>query len=89
MEKEGIGLHDFILSAFRKKFGNMVVGLNLLPLGHECWATVIVKEKNQEIEKMAREIESEFKEELGRQLSIFIKVPLKDRLKNMLLSLWK
>lgn len=67
----------------------MVVGLNLLPLGHECWATVIVKEKNQEIEKMAREIESEFKEELGRQLSIFIKVPLKDRLKNMLLSLWK
>ena len=87
--KERIGLHDFILSAFRKKFGNIVIGLNLLPLGHECWATIIVEEKNEEIEKMAREMESEFREELGRQISIFIKVPLKNRIKRLALNLWK
>jgi len=67
----------------------VVIGLNLLPLGHECWATVIVKEKNPEIEKMAREMESEFREELGRHISIFIKVPLKNRIKRFALNLWK
>ena len=89
MEKERIGLHDFILPTFRKKFGNMVIGLNLLPLAHECWATVIMEEKNPEIEKMAREMESEFREGLGRQISIFIKVPLKNRIKRFALNLWK
>jgi hypothetical protein len=89
MGKEKIGFHDFILSAFRKKFGNMVIGLNLLPLGHECWATIIMKEKNEEIEKMAREMESEFREELGLHISIFIKVPLKNRIKRFALKVWK
>lgn len=87
--KERIGLYDFILSAFLKKFGNMVIGLNLLPFGHECWATIIMKEKNEEIEKMAREMESEFREELGRHISIFIKVPLRNRIKRLALKFWK
>jgi len=77
-EKEMKGLHDFILSSFRKEFGDKVIEVNLLPLAHECWATVIVKEKNPEIERMTREMESEFREELGRHISLFVKVPLKD-----------
>jgi len=89
MGKEKIGFHDFILSAFRKKFGNMVIGLNLLPLGHECWATVVVEEKSPEIESMAREMESEFREDLGRQIRNFIKVPLKNRIKRLALKVWK
>jgi hypothetical protein len=28
-------------------------GVYLLPLVHECWATVVVKEKNPEIERIA------------------------------------
>ena len=84
-EREMMGLHDLILSAFRRKFANAVIGVNLLPLVHECWATVVVKQKTSEIEKMAREMELEFREELGRHISLFVKVPLKNRIKN----LWK
>ena len=84
-EREMMGLHGLILSAFRRKFANAVIGVNLLPLVHECWATVVVKQKTPEIEKMAREMELEFREELGRHISLFVKVPLKNRIKN----LWK
>jgi hypothetical protein len=84
-ETEMMGLHDLILSAFRGKFGNAVVGVNLLPLIHECWATVVVKQKTPEIEKMTRDMELELREELGRHISVFIKVPFKNRIKN----LWK
>ena len=84
-EREMMGLHDLILSAFRRKFASVVIGVSLLPLVHECWATVVVKQKTPEIEKMAREMELEFREELGRQISLFVKVPLKNRIKN----LWK
>lgn len=80
-----MGLRDLILSAFRRKFANAVIGVNLLHLVHECWATVVVKQKTPEIEKMAREMELEFNEELGRHISLFVKVPLKNRIKN----LWK
>ena len=34
-EREMLGLHDLILSAFRKKFGDAVIGVNLLPLVRE------------------------------------------------------
>jgi hypothetical protein len=88
-EREMMGLHDFILSAFRKELGDTVIGVNLLPLVHECWATVVVKEKSPEIEKMAREIELEFREELGRHISVFIKVPLKNRIQRLASSIWK
>ncbi len=47
---------------------------------------MVVKEKNPEIERMAREIESEFRGELGRHISVFIKVPLKNRLKKLVLT---
>jgi len=30
-EREMMGLHDLILSAFRKEFGDTVIGVNLLP----------------------------------------------------------
>jgi len=86
-KSEMMGLHDLILSSFRKKFGDIVIGVSLLPLTHECWATVVVKEKSPEIEKMAQEMESEFRDELGRHVSLFIKVPFKNRLKNLLLSI--
>jgi len=43
---------------------------------------VVVKEKSQEIERMAREMELEIREELGRHISVFTKVPLKNRIKN-------
>ena len=83
-EKEMMGLHDLILSAFRRKFANAVIGVNLLPLVHECWATVVVKQKTPEIEKMAREMELEFREEeLGRHISLSVKVPLKNRIRNL------
>jgi hypothetical protein len=81
-----MSLHDFILSAFRKEFGDTVIGVNLLPLAHECWATVVVKEKSPKIERIAQEMESEFREELGRHISLFIKVPLKNRLKKLILK---
>ena len=84
-KKEMMGLQDLILSAFRRKFANAVIGVNLLPLVNECWATVVVKQKTPEIEKMAREMELEFREELGRNISLSVKVPLKNRIKN----LWK
>ena len=48
-EREMMSLHDLILSAFRREFGDTVIGVNLLPLVHECWATVVVKEKSPEI----------------------------------------
>jgi len=88
-EREMMSLHDLILSAFRKKFGDAVIGVSLLPLVHECWATVVVKQKTPEIEKMGQEMELEFREELGRHISLFIKVPLKNRLKRFALNLWK
>ena len=77
-----LSLHDLILSAFRKEFGDIIIGVNLQNLAHECWATVVVKDKSLKIERRAQEIEREFGEELGRHISIFIKVPLKNRLKN-------
>lgn len=88
-ERGVMSLHDLILSAFRREFGDTVIGVNLLPLVHECWATVVVKEKSPEIGGMVREIELEFREELGRHISFFIKVPLKNRIKRLALNLWK
>ncbi len=84
-----MSLHGLILSAFRREFGDTVIGVNLLPLVHECWATVIVKERSPEIEGMVGEIEVEFREELGRHISVFIKVPLKNGIKRLALNLWK
>ena len=88
-KSEMMSLHDFILSTFRKKFGDAVTGVSLLPLVHECLATVVVNERSPEIEKTAREMESEFRDELGRHVSLFIKVPLKNRIKRLALNLWK
>jgi len=81
-ERAGLSMHDLILCAFRKEFGDIIIGVDLLNLAHECWATVVVKDKNPKMEKRAQEIEREFGEELGRQLIVLVKVPLKNRLKN-------
>lgn len=71
----------------KKGCGGAVIVASLLPMAHERWATVAVKEKSPEIEKMAQEMESEFRDELGRHISLFIKVPFKNRLKNLLLNI--
>jgi len=83
-EKEMMNLHDLILSAFRKQFGNAVIGVNLLRLVHECWATVVVKERSPEIEKMAQDLEVEFNEDLDRHISVLTKVSLKNRIRNLI-----
>jgi len=66
-------LHDLIFSAFRKKFGDIVLEVKLFPMIHELWVTVVVKKKSKEMEIMARQIEQEFLEDLGRHIAIFIK----------------
>jgi len=50
-EREMLSLQGLVLTAFRKAFGDTVIGVNLLLRIHECWATVVVKERNPEIEK--------------------------------------
>jgi hypothetical protein len=52
-ERDGLSMHDLILSVFRKKFGNIIIGVDLLNLAHECWATVAVKDKNPKMERRA------------------------------------
>jgi hypothetical protein len=44
-----LSLKDLIFSAFRKKFGDTVIEVKLLPMIHELWVTVVVKKKSKEI----------------------------------------
>ena len=73
-----LGLHDLILSAFRRHFGDeMIIGVKLTPLAHECGVTVQVKQKTQPMEDLAQELEAEFLEEAGRHVTIFFEQPWK------------
>jgi len=67
-----LSLKDLIFSFFRKKFGDMVIEANYLPMFHERWVRVIVKKKCPEMEELACELEKEM-DELGRHVVIFIK----------------
>ena len=75
---------DFILSVFREKFGDMIIEVKRLPMIHELWVRVVVKERTKEMEELAHEIEKEM-DELGRHVTIFIK---KQRWKPRLLG-WR
>ena len=55
-------MKDLILSVFRKEFGDIVLGVNLLPMLHEHWAKMLVRKKSKEMEKIAQQIEAEFLE---------------------------
>ena len=43
-----------------------------------------MKERSPEIEKMAQDLEVEFSEDLGRHISVLTKVPLKNRIRNLI-----
>jgi len=84
-EQPLLGLHDLILSAFRRHFGEeMIIGVKLTPLAHECGVTVQVKQKTQPMEDLAQEIEAEFLEEAGRHVAIFFEQPWKVRVANLI-----
>jgi hypothetical protein len=80
-----LGLHDLILSAFRRHFGEeMIIGVKLTPLVFECWITVQVKQKTQPMEDLAQELVAEFLEEAGRHVAIFFEQPWKVRVANLI-----
>ena len=84
-EQSMLALHDLILSAFREHFGEeTIIGVNLTPLVHECWITVLVKQKTEEMVDFANELEREFLEELGRHVAIFVKQPWKVTVANLI-----
>lgn len=73
-----MALHDLVLSAFRDHCGEeKIIGVKLTPLVHECWITVQVREKTPQMEGLARQLETEFLEELGRHVAIFVQKPWK------------
>ncbi len=63
---------DYVLSCFREKFGDCIVGGDVKFLPHEVFVSVSATEKRQEIAKLDRMMEEEF-DELGRRVSIFVK----------------
>jgi hypothetical protein len=83
-ERSVLSLLDFIFSVFREKFGDMIIEVKRLPMIHELWVRVVVKERTKEMEELAHEIEKEM-DELGRHVTIFIK---KQRWKPRLLG-WR
>ena len=82
-EQSMLALHDLILNAFRERFGETIIGVNLLPLVSECWITVLVKRKTQEMFDLAEEIEREFMEDFGKQIVIFFKRPWRERIRGL------
>jgi len=84
-EQPLLGLHDLILSAFRRHFGEeMIIGVKLTPLFGECWITMQVKQRTQLMEDLAQELEAEFLEEAGRHIAIFFEQPWKVRVANLI-----
>ena len=84
-DRSMLGLHDLVLSAFRRHFGEeMIIGVKLTPLAHECGVTVQVKQKTQPMEDLAQELESELLEEAGRHVAIFFEQPWKVRVANLI-----
>ena len=84
-EQPLLGLHDLILSAFRRHFGDeMIIGVKLTPLAHECGVTVQVKQKTQPMEDLAQELESELLEEADRHVAIFVQQPWKATVANLI-----
>jgi len=79
-----LALHDLVLSAFRQHFGEeTIIAVGLTPLVSECWITVQVKQKAPEMEDLARALKTEFLEELGRHVAIFVRQPWKATVTNL------
>ena len=71
--REVATMKDLIDSVFCQTFGDLIIDVRLSPMIHERWATVIVKEKSQEMEKVARQIEAEMFNEFGWHLKISVR----------------
>ena len=63
---------DYVLSCFREKFGDCIVGGDVKFWPHEVFVSISVTGKRQEIAELARMMEEEF-DELGRRVSVFVK----------------
>ena len=66
-------MKDLIDSVFCQTFGDLVLDVRLSPMIHERWATVMVKERSQDMEKVARQIETEMLDEYGWHLKICVR----------------
>ena len=79
-----LGFHDFIRSTFEEQFGReAIIGVQLTPMVFECWITVLVNQRTQEMIDVAAELEREFLEEWGRYIFISIKRPWKVAIRNL------
>ena len=63
---------DYVLSCFREKFGDGILGGDVKFLPDEAFVEVSVREKEAEILEFGRMIEAEF-DELGRRVTVFVK----------------
>ena len=82
-EQVMLALHDLILSGFRERFGEVIIGVKLTPAVHECWVTVFVKRRTPEMDDLADRLEQEFLEEYGRSLAFRVKQPWKTTARNL------
>lgn len=49
----------------------------------ECWITVVMKQKTEEMFDLAEEIEREFMEDFGKHIVIFFKRPWRERIRGL------
>ena len=83
-EESLVSLHNFTLSVFEERYGkDAITGVKLIPLVHERWVTVFVTHRTQQMVDIAKELEGEFLEDLGRYVSIFIKQPWKGVIRSL------
>jgi hypothetical protein len=83
-EKSMLSLYNFTLSVFVERFGkDAIIGVNLTPLANECWITILVNQRTQEMIDVAQELEREFSEDWGRHICLFVKQPWKATLRNL------
>ena len=74
-ERSMLALHDLILSTFKERFGEAIIGVKLTPAVHECWVTVLVKRRTLEMEDLAIQLEQEFLEEYGQCSAFNVRQP--------------
>lgn len=84
VEKSMLSVHSFIRSVFEKHFGKeAIIGVKLTPLSHECWITVLVSQRTQEMIGVADELQRDFLEEWGKHICIFVKRPWRAAIRNL------
>jgi hypothetical protein len=82
-------LHDLIISTFKERFGEAVIGVKLTPAVHECWVTVLVRRRTPEMEDLANQLEQEFLEEYGKSLAFNVKEPWRAVIGNLVRKMRK